>query len=888
MFHRSGFENTRPDGFPVLEVAPGDGTPADGRPQFVPLRRSAITGEILGPVADLTLTQTFSYSSAECSRVLEALYRFPLPGDAAVTGVRVTFGDVTIEALLKERHQAEADYEAARESGRQAALTTRESPDVFTVHLAGLHPDQEVHVETRYVQQARADGAGWSLRIPLTTSPRYVREQESGRHTAGQPLALLRDPGHRFSLDLLFSGTPAVTCSTHPLASRTTEAGARISLQEGEVLPDRDCVLHWIPPRDQHRPSIQGLAHHTAGADSLYFLALVSPPAAPNAAAAVPREVILLVDHSGSMSGAKWDAADWAVKQFLAGLGPNDRFNLCLFHSTTRWYAGKMREATPAVVQDAIAFLERHRDSGGTELGTALEQALGQNRAVGDIARHLLIVTDAEVSDAARLCEMADHESARPDRRRISVLCIDAAPNSYLASELAERGGGVARFLTSSPEEEDITTALDALLADWAQPVLTGMRLEVNRPQVVAAGRAVESGPEPGWSAVDLGDLPAGRTVWVAGRAPASGAPDLTFRLVAGGRRLAQARMPLAMCGERPALRALFGARRVLALEHIYSQTWSEVSPADVLRRLGYGPKEVFSGAAALAAEQVRGNRSDEIQSGLRTLLVREALDYGLICAETAFVATRQEAGKPVEETVLVPNALPSGWSETFAGGPPTGGALYCMAAPASPPAMSPLPSPARASGLGGLVRGLTRGMAMRNQPSGPADVIMEAAAPPDSPEDVPAFLRAPRRRSASQPPDLRSGKPAPEPDLFAGKPAGPGALFSGEPVFRNGAAVLFDTDQESDAEKLPTTGIFSRLELRLIGASAVDAGAVLLLFVDDMLTPRARVRVADLLRQGGTRPVNVRRTAGTRVRVVLEDPGGAWPIGAGVEVHLH
>ncbi len=80
MFHRSGFENTRPDGFPVLEVAPGDGAPADGPPQFVPLRRSAITGEILGPVADLTLTQTFSYSSAECSRVLEALYRFPLPG----------------------------------------------------------------------------------------------------------------------------------------------------------------------------------------------------------------------------------------------------------------------------------------------------------------------------------------------------------------------------------------------------------------------------------------------------------------------------------------------------------------------------------------------------------------------------------------------------------------------------------------------------------------------------------------------------------------------------------------------------------------------------------------------------------------------------------------
>src|SRR5262249_27642374 len=128
----------------------------------------------------------YGYTAEQCGQTLEAVYRFPLPGDAAVTGVTVRFGDVEIRAALKERERAEADYDEAKRQGRQAALATRESPDVFTLRVAGLQPDQEVVVETRYVQLARTEGDRWTLRIPLTTSPRYVREDEAGsRHAQG-------------------------------------------------------------------------------------------------------------------------------------------------------------------------------------------------------------------------------------------------------------------------------------------------------------------------------------------------------------------------------------------------------------------------------------------------------------------------------------------------------------------------------------------------------------------------------------------------------------------------------------------------------------------------------------------------------------------------------
>ena len=275
MFDPKGFENSRPDGFSVLEVV--SGLPEeDGPRRFVPLKHTHLTGEIAGPLADLHLTQSFGYTAKECDKVLEAVYRFPLPGDAAVTGVTVRFGDVVLQAELKERAHAEAEYEAAKQEGRQATLATRESPDVFTLQVAGLKPDQEVVVETAYVQLARYEGADWTLRIPLTTSPRYVREDEgASRHAQGQPLLLLRDPIHRFSLDLKLQNAESIQSPTHALEVTDGEEGQKVRLREGEVVPDRDCVLTWRAQQADQHPAMHLLLHEDVANKQVYFLALL-------------------------------------------------------------------------------------------------------------------------------------------------------------------------------------------------------------------------------------------------------------------------------------------------------------------------------------------------------------------------------------------------------------------------------------------------------------------------------------------------------------------------------------------------------------------------------------------------------------------------------------
>jgi Ca-activated chloride channel homolog len=428
MLNTTIFINTRGDGFSVLEI---QGESLKG---FVPLRQSTLMGTVAGPLAELTLTQTFSFSKAAFDGAIEALYRFPLPGDAAVLGVTVRFGEVELVATLQERAEAEAEYNSARSEGRQAALVTRESPDVFTLQVAGILPDQEVQVITQYAQLARAEeNSQWSLRLPLTTAPRYVRQDEVGTTQANaNPLLTMRDPGHRFFLDLTLQGASSASCTTHHPTLTVREDGLNLRLDS--VLPNQDCVVHWRAAAPEAQVGLSVFTHGTS------YLAQVAPPLTASNTG-LPREVIVLVDHSGSMEGAKWKAADWAVTRFLSSLTSQDRFALGLFHNDCRWFDKALRPGTPETIREATAFLQRHKDSGGTELGVSLEQALSIPRMSGEqIARHVLIVTDAEVTDTGRLLNLVGGEAKHPQRRCVSVICIDAAPNSQLVVQLAEKG----------------------------------------------------------------------------------------------------------------------------------------------------------------------------------------------------------------------------------------------------------------------------------------------------------------------------------------------------------------------------------------------------------------------------------------------------------------
>jgi Ca-activated chloride channel family protein len=419
------------------------------------------------------------------------------------------------------------------------------------------------------------------------------------------------------------------------------------------------------------------------------------------------------------------------------------------------------------------------------------------------------------------------------------MLCIDAAPNSFLASELVERGGGVAKFLTSNPQEEDITTALDNVLAHWSEPILAGLRLEINRAEAQAAGYEVSQSDQSGWSAIDLGDMPARRSVWVAGRVPAGDNAMLSFRLTTPhDPEVATQRLRLAEeKGKLPALKALIGARRILGLEFLIHSGYAGKDLAAQLERLGYDPEKIFADQPEKPPKIYAENVRADAMAALRALLVKEALDYGLACSETAFVAVRQEASKPVETSVAIGNALPAGWSESFL----SSSSAVLFAGVASPQSVAP-----------------TKARARRFMQMSAASPTFKAL------EEFAEGLRY----------EVDFGEVV-EPRIKTQ------TLFSGFPQFLEREAILFDSSRPEDDKKLPEPIIISMLEIRfpagMLSPENVDPSLSLLIFVDDLALPRAKVRLVDLIRQGLKRPLHLSKQAGQAVRLVLLDPNSAW-----------
>ncbi|BAI61654.1 conserved hypothetical protein [Methanocella paludicola SANAE] len=703
-------------------------------------------------------------------------------------------------------------------------MVTRESPDVFTICIAGIEPEMDVKVETRYVQLAAPEGIGWSIRVPLTTAPRYIRKDEfSSRHAHGQPLAVLRDPGHRFAMDLKILGASCVESPTHRLSMAREGDSIIVRLQEGEVVPDRDCMLVWKPKQEGARPMLKAMAHEDASGDT-YFMAMLAPPASKDVKK-ISGEYVILIDHSGSMAGPKKEAAEWAVGKFLLGLGPDDWFTLGAFSNNTRWYSRLLAGATGDTVKNAVEFMKSKFEGGGTEMGVALEQALDIKRLKGDVSRHVLIITDAEVTDGGRILRLVDRESRRPDRRSISLLCIDAAPNSYLAAAIAERGGGIVKFLTSDPSEGDISSALDAILDDWRQPLLAGLRLTVDRPGLDSTSGTVHPVTD-GSRYLDIGDLPAGRTIWASGKVTGSIGEGMTIRVLnrAGATISTHS---ITKADVMPEVKPLFGAKKLLGLEYLIHSRYTGTALRSELETLGYDPEKVFDRPPKLYPENSQVN---EIEA-LRDFIVKESLGYGLPSSETALIAVYHRAGKRVEATALVPNALPEGWDQSFE----SADILSCAPIPKQAPSASfKLMSPARKASKFAMPDMVYH---LNHSSSVIEDIDDESFPIPRNAEVI---------------------------------------VYSGTAAFTNGEAVLFDS--ALSPKKLSGADTLHRLKVEFSGKkpASLDPGLSILIFVEDLTVPVAKVKLADLLRQRGVRPLNI-SIAGARVRVVLSDPAGVW-----------
>ena len=420
-----------------------------------PLRHTRVSAEITGFISRVTVTQEFANPFQE---KIEAVYTFPLPPAAAVDSMTMRIGDRVIRGAIKRREEARAIYEAARASGRTASLLNQERPNIFTQAVANILPGQAVTITISYVETLHYEDGEYSFVFPMVVGPRYIPGKPVGRQGGGWSPDTDRVPdasritppvarpgartGHDISLEVsIDAGMPVegVRSLSHEIdLERPSATQARVRLRRKAVLPNKDFVLKYDVSGRKVGDAV--LAHR--GNKGGFFTLILQPPERVTLDEVTPKELVFVLDTSGSMSGFPIEKAKETMKLAIESLYPQDTFNLITFSGDTHILFPAPAPATAANLRRAQEFLAGRAGAGGTEMMKAVRAALEASEAQGHI-RIVCFMTDGYVgNDDEIIAEVARHSNAR-----VFSFGIGAAVNRYLLNKMAELGRGEAEYV---------------------------------------------------------------------------------------------------------------------------------------------------------------------------------------------------------------------------------------------------------------------------------------------------------------------------------------------------------------------------------------------------------------------------------------------------------
>lgn len=457
---------------------------ADGR--SLPLVGARLEAEAGGGLARCVLEQRFENRYAETLRVR---YRMPLPADGAVSAYEFEIAGRVIAGRVHKKAEARERFEAAVAAGQTAALLEQERADIFTQELGNILPGEAIVARitvdqrlawlagTSRLGDGPADGE-WELRFPTVIGPRYVgagdtEDDARATHVKVAPGQI----GARISIAL--SIRDAIVPGRRPSSPshELTGGAGRVVLasKQGERL-DRDLVVRWPVATPEVGLSLEAARGEGGEGGEAHGLLTIVPPAPSARAAALPRDLTVLLDTSGSMGGPPLETAKLVVALLIESLGDEDRLELIEFSDRPRRYRGEPVAATAFAKRDAIAWVQARQAGGGTEMASGVREALRALRSGAQ--RQVIVVTDGYVGGEPRILDEL-HRNL-PGSCRLHVLGVGSAVNRSLAAALARAGRGVeviAGLAQIGRQREDVERAAARLVAHTRAPVLVDLEL---------------------------------------------------------------------------------------------------------------------------------------------------------------------------------------------------------------------------------------------------------------------------------------------------------------------------------------------------------------------------------------------------------------------------
>ncbi|MCE9579664.1 MAG: VIT and VWA domain-containing protein [Deltaproteobacteria bacterium] len=584
-----------------------------------PLRHTDVHAQVAGPMALYTIEQTFENPF---DQPIEAVYVFPLGDEAAVSGYQITIGDRTIVGDIAEREAARRVYAEAKAAGHTAALLEQDKANVFAQRIANIAPHETVVVRLSYSELLAYQDGRYELAVPLVVGPRYLPGDRNGRRPVGSRHVMMPGPGDHtsvpyadavvagstvsFSADIE-AGVPVgqVESPSHDLVVETVSpTRTRVHLREAGEVPNRDLVVRYQTAGER---TLVGLLADRRGNDG-YFTLAIQPKATYREGDIAGRELVLLIDTSGSMDGPPLRQAKDVAHALIASAGPRDSLVVLGFASGVTPLADHPLVADEDGKARARAFVESLSSGGGTEMEQGMLASLSGDPGA-DRVRMVYLLSDGFVGNDDVIVTSA---KGALGKNRIFPVGIGTAPNRALLDQLGRVGRGFASYVNLSEKAGPIAKDLARRSAN---PYLTDVAIDWG-------GLAVAD-----LTPATIPDVYAGQPLVITGRYLRPGAATVTVSANTAGRRV-----------EIPVTVALPAAAE---LEPV-AQTWARHRMDDILETAG----------------------TDGLTDDAKAAVTSLGLKFHLVSEFTSFVAVdRTRVVAPGGDTRVVeqPAAIPEG-----------------------------------------------------------------------------------------------------------------------------------------------------------------------------------------------------------------------------------
>lgn len=442
---------------------------ASGKPAGeCPLKHTTVKAEVSGFLSRVTVTQDFENSFTE---KIEAVYTFPLPQSAAVDDLTMMIGERVVKGKIMRREEAQATYDAAKQLGKVAALLDQDRPNIFTQAVANIMPGQQIRIVISYVETLKYEDGSYEWSFPMVIGPRYDPGITDPANATSNATSIYSDrPGHDISIELaLDAGVPieALHSETHETeVERPDNRRAVVRLKDQNTIPNRDFILKYQVAGPAINDAV--LTHRSARGG--FFTLILQPPQRVSAEDVMPKELVFVVDTSGSMGGFPLAKAKETMDLALNTLYPHDTFNVITFAGDTAILFNEPQHATPENLREARKFLASQNGGGGTEMMKAITAALKPS----DSQQHMRIacfLTDGQVgNDMEIIAEVKKYKNAR-----VFAMGFGSAPNRFLLDNMAQHGRGEVDYVTEAGDTSAVARRFNERIRN---PLLTDISIE--------------------------------------------------------------------------------------------------------------------------------------------------------------------------------------------------------------------------------------------------------------------------------------------------------------------------------------------------------------------------------------------------------------------------